>query len=172
MTRLSTARLVLRRATWSDLDAVHDMLSRPEAMRYWSRPAHETVQETRDWLERLIDRDTGGSDDFLITRQGKVIGKAGMWRLGEVGFMIHPDHWRQGLAREAMQAVIPHIFAQHPVDHLTAEADPRNAASIGLLTRLGFAETHRAANTLLWGVEWCDSVYFQLNRADWNPTSE
>jgi RimJ/RimL family protein N-acetyltransferase len=44
--------------------------------------------------------------------------------------------------------------------------DPRNAASIALLTRLGFRETGRAERTLLWRDEWCDSTYFALSRQD------
>mgnify|MGYP003347797219 CR=1 FL=1 len=48
------------------------------------------------------------------------------------------------------------------------DVDPRNKASIRLLERLGFAETHRAARTWLVGEEWCDSVYFALTREDWD----
>ena len=44
----------------------------------------------------------------------------------EVGFLLHPDCWGKGLGREAMTAVIDHLFATHPLPHLTAEADPRN----------------------------------------------
>jgi RimJ/RimL family protein N-acetyltransferase len=45
---------------------------------------------------------------------------------------------------------------------LTADVDPRNAASIKLLERCGFIETHRAAGTWQVGDELCDSVYFRL----------
>ena len=145
---IRTDRLLLRRATWDDLDAVHRLLSDPRVMRYWSRPEHETLEETRHWLR------------FLIERDGEVIGKAGAWKLPEVGFLLHPDHWGQGLAFEAMTAVIAHVEAGQPaLPELTAEVDPRNTASLRLLDRLGFRETHRAERTLLWKDEWCDSIY-------------
>ena len=160
---IATERLTLRRARMADLDEVHAMLSHPAAMRYWSTPEHETIDESRKWLEGMV---AGGpdQDDFLIEHQGRIIGKAGAWRLPEVGFLLHPDHWGKGLAHEAMTAVIAHLFTTHQVPDLVAEADPRNAASLRLLGRLGFVETGRAERTLKWRDEWCDSVYLALGR--------
>ena len=132
-------------------------------MRYWSRPEHETLEETRRWLADLVEPEPG-SDDFLIERDGEVIGKAGAWQLPEIGFLLHPDHWGKGLEHEALVAVIAHLFAAHAMAELTAEVDPRNTASLRLLARLGFEETGRAERTLLWRDEWCDSVYLALKR--------
>ena len=161
---IRTARLSLRPARWDDLDAVHRLMSNPQAMRYWSRPEHETLEETRRWLRDLVEP-APDSIDFLVEKDGAVIGKAGAWRLPEVGFLLHPDHWGQGLAQEAMTAVIAHVEARFPdLPALVAEVDSRNAASLRLLARLGFAETHRAERTLLWKDEWCDSVYLARPR--------
>jgi RimJ/RimL family protein N-acetyltransferase len=162
---LRTPRLVLRRARPDDLHDMHAAFSRPEAMRYWATPEHETLAETENFLERMIE--LSEADDFIVEFEGRAIGKAGAWRLPEVGFLLHPDHWGKGLGREAMTAVIDHLFAAHPLRHLTAEADPRNDASVGLLTSLGFHETHRAERTMQWRDEWCDSIYFALPREDW-----
>ena len=164
MTELVTKRLVLRRAREGDLAELHDAMRRPEAMRYWSTPEHETLEETRVWLQRML-HPAHPSDDFVITLAGRVIGKAGSWKLPEVGYLIHPDHWGKGYATEAMTAVIAHLFATHDMDRLVAEVDPRNAASLGLLTKLGFVETHREERTMQWRDEWCDSVYLELKRA-------
>lgn len=163
---LRTARLVLRRAAPGDLDDLHAVFSNPAAMRYWSRPEHERLEETSRWLDDMIAA-RQDSDEFVVMRDGRVIGKAGAWVLPEVGYILHPDFWGQGLAREALEAVIPWLFARHGMPALTAEADPRNAASLRLLDRLGFAETHREARTLLWRDEWCDSVYLALPREVW-----
>lgn len=161
---IRTERLLLRRATWEDLAAVHRLFSEPRAMRYWSRPEHETLEETRQWLRFLVEP-AADSMDFLVEKDGEVIGKAGAWALPEVGFLLHPDHWGKGLAFEAMAAVIAHVESEHPaLSALTAEVDPRNAASLRLLSRLGFRETHRAERTLLWKDEWCDSIYLARPR--------
>lgn len=161
---LCTARLKLRRAQASDLNRLNQIFSDPAAMRYWSEPPHPDLAHTKAWLDRML---ASSQDDFLIEHQGQVVGKAGMWRRPEVGFLLIPALWRQGLMAEAMLAVISHLFAHHDLEYLTAETDPRNVGSLGLLRKLGFLETHRAQNTLLWGEEWCDSVYLRLSRADW-----
>ena len=44
-----------------------------------------------------------------------------------------------------------------------ADVDPRNAASLALLTRHGFIETGRAAGTWQVGDELCDSIYLALD---------
>ncbi|MCA3436584.1 MAG: GNAT family N-acetyltransferase [Rhodobacter sp.] len=164
--RLVTQRLVLRRACAQDLDGLHAVLSHPAAMRYWSTPEHASREQTRDFLRTMI---TEHCDDFIVEHAGQVIGKAGAWQRLELGYILHPDHWGKGLAGEALTALIPHLFAAHDAAQITAEVDPRNAPSIALLTRFGFHETHRAERTLLWRDEWCDTVYFALDRMDCPP---
>lgn len=161
-----TPRLSLRKPQMSDAPALHRAMSEPSAMRYWTRPAHEWLAETEAFLASMIAADAEGGDEFIIEHAGEVIGKCGMWRRFEVGFLLHPAHWGKGLAQEAMVALIAHLFATQATDHLTAEADPRNAASLALLARLGFRETHRAERTMQWGDEWCDSVYLRLDRGE------
>ncbi len=161
---IRTERLVLRQATWDDLDAVHRIMSDPRAMRYWSRPEHETLEETKTWMGFLVVQ-APDSRDWLIEKDGVVIGKAGAWQLPEVGFLLDPAQWGRGLACEAMVAVIAALEVEFPdLGQLTAEVDPRNAASLRLLAKLGFRETHRAERTLLWRDEWCDSIYLARPR--------
>ena len=162
-----TPRLRLRRARPDDLAAFHDILSNPAAMRFWSTPPHAGLDETREWLESMIAAPAEESDDFVVEHEGRVIGKAGCWRLPEIGFILRPDHWGRGLAREALAAIIPRLFDRFPIPAITTDVDPRNAASLALLRGLGFVETGRAERTWLIGDEYCDSVYLALAR----PTS-
>lgn len=167
MTELRTARLVLRRAAPSDLEAMHIVLSDPRAMTYWSHGPHEDPDRTREWLNSMIQAPPGESDDFIITLNGRAIGKFGAWRLPEFGFILSPDHWGRGYAAEAMTAFLDHVFARPDVDHLTADVDPRNLASLGLLKRYGFIETGRAAGTWETHIGLCDSIYLRLDREKW-----
>ena len=164
MSEIRTAHLLLRRARIGDLDAMHAVLSHPAAMRFWSTPPHTSLDQTRAWLASMIDAPAGASDDYVVERDGQVIGKAGFWRLPEIGFILHPDHWRRGLGREALEAVIAHAFAHFPLEALTADVDPRNAASLALLKGLGFVETGRAKGTYEIGGALCDSIYLALPR--------
>ena len=163
---ITTQRLVLRRARMADLDDLHRVFADPAAMRYWSCPPHTDIAQTADFLAGMVGLSPETSDEFVVEFGGRVIGKAGCWRLGEIGFILHSDYWRQGLAREALDAVIPHVFDTLPIDRLVADVDPRNVASRAILARLGFRETGRASRTIQVGDEWCDSVYLELPRPE------
>ncbi|MDB5423968.1 MAG: acetyltransferase, including N-acetylase of ribosomal protein [Phenylobacterium sp.] len=164
MTKIVTPQLRLRRAAPDDLEALHAIFSHPAAMRYWSSPPHAHRDQTRAWLDGMIGAPPDLSDDFIVEYGGRAIGKAGCWRLPEIGYILHPDHWGQGLAFEALSAVVGHVFAARDLDAIKADVDPRNHGSLKLLDRLGFVETHRAERTWLVGDEWCDSVYLALPR--------
>lgn len=161
---IKTRRLHLRRARMSDLQDLHQVFSNPAAMRYWDRLPHADIAQTAELVTAMIGASSSHSDEFVIEYDGRAIGKAGCWRPWEIGFILHPDCWGKGLAREALDAIIPHIFQTLPADCLKADVDPRNSASLKLLSRLGFQETGRAARTIRVGDEWCDSVYLELPR--------
>ena len=162
---IRTDRLTLRRARESDLVEVNAIMAHPNAMQYWSTAPHRDLEQTRGWLKRMIDAPAGTSDDFLIELDGRVIGEVGADPLPEFGFILHPDYWRRGLGYEAASAVIHHIFSTRAVGSLTADVDPRNEGSIGLLRKLGFQKTGEAPRTYCIAGEWVDSLYFKLDRA-------
>lgn len=164
MTELRTARLVLRRAVPTDIFAIHAILSSPVAMRYWATLPHASMAETETWFENQFFSGDPARDEWVIVEAGRVIGNIGIWKMPEMGFILHPDAWGRGLATEAATAFLAYAFATHPVDAITADVDPRNAASLGLLQRLGFTVTGTAENTFLIGDEWCHSVYLALQR--------
>jgi ribosomal-protein-alanine N-acetyltransferase len=161
---IRTARLLLRRPRADDLDAMFGIMSDPRAMQYWSTVPHASVEVTRPWLARMIERNAGGGEDFLIELEGRVIGNVGAGRLPDFGFILHPEFWGHGYATEASVAFIEHVFSTTNAQELLADVDPRNAASLKVLGKLGFAVTGTADRTFLLGDEWCDSVYLALPR--------
>lgn len=164
MATIRTRRLVLREAQASDVDALHEIMRQPRAMAYWSTPPHATRDVTAEWLSNMIAIDPKEGEDFIIELEGRVIGKAGLHRFPDIGYLIDPEFWGRGYGREAVSAVVARAFAHHGLTRIQADVDPRNTASIRLLERLGFVETHRQEKTWLVGEEWCDSVYLALDR--------
>lgn len=166
-----TERLVMRRAEVRDLAPLHRVLSDHEAMRYWSTPPHGTLHQTRRWLKEMMASPDDASDDFVVEFEGEVIGKAGFWRLPEIGYILHPDYWGRGLGHECLSALVARAFERPEIDSLIADVDPRNAASLRLLAKLGFVETRRAQRTILVGEDWCDSIYLELRRDGWKSAT-
>ena len=162
--QLTTKRLVLRGPAPDDLEHMFAIYRDPVAMRYWSTLPHDNVDVTRDLLNRRIAAWKTAPVNFQITLAGRYIGNAGNYQNDEVGFMLSPAHWRQGILTEAMGAIIPYLWQATAHTRLTADVDPNNAGSCGLLRKLGFQETHRVQRTYCIGGIWSDSVYFALQR--------
>ena len=167
MTELRTPRLTLRRAVADDLAAMHAVLSDARAMTYWWEPPHPDLAATKLWLDNMMATTPEQGEDFIIALDGKAIGKIGAYRLPEFGFILAPAYWGRGYASEAIKAFLDHVFTRADVDHLIADVDPRNGPSLGLLTKHGFAETHRARATWQTHIGTCDSVYLRLEKKDW-----
>ncbi|MBV2360956.1 GNAT family N-acetyltransferase [Thalassococcus sp. CAU 1522] len=163
---IRTERLTLRPARPDDLDALHAIFTDPRAMRYWDRPPHDAIAQTQRFLNGFMTPDDQRREEYILDLDGRCIGKAGIWARPEVGFILHPDHWRRGYVREALEAILPRCFRKWPeMPEITAECDPRNLASVGLLTRLGFRLTgFDRQNFDYGGIEMCDTAYFALPR--------
>ena len=164
---IHTSRLVLRAAREADIEPLHAILSDRNAMAYWSSPPHRDIGQTRDWLGSMIAIQPSEGEDFVVEHRGRVIGKAGLWRFPEIGFIFHPDHWGRGFATEALTSVLDRAFQVHGLPKVDADVDPRNGSSLKLLQRLGFRETGRKERTWHVGDEWCDSVYLELEPHAW-----
>ncbi|MFN3946206.1 MAG: GNAT family N-acetyltransferase [Allosphingosinicella sp.] len=162
MVEIRTERLLLRAARESDLDDFHAVLGDARAMAYWSSLPHRDRGETAAWLAETIAIPPGEGEDFAVEFEGRVIGKAGLHRFPVVGFIFHPDVWGRGLAAEALRPVLRRAFEVHRLAYVEADVDPRNAASLRLLERLGFREVRRAARTWQIGGVWADSVYLRI----------
>ena len=168
---LVTARLTLRPLVESDADALYPTLADPELMRWWSRPPLGSLDETRAYLST-----PHGSEWrwWAITRTGedRAVGwvSAGEKRQGgvtEIGYILAVEAQGQGIAREAVIAVIDRLFAEGQ-RRVFADTDPDNTASNRLLETLGFRregllraewETHIGVrDSVIWGLlreEWC-----------------
>jgi ribosomal-protein-alanine N-acetyltransferase len=159
---LTTDRLRLRGAEPSDLDALHAVYSDPAAMAYWSSAPDPTREATLRRIAHQFDQDP--VTYFVIERDGRAIGNAGHVGRGEIGYILHPDHHGQGLAREALRRLIPYLFEVLDVPALKAEIDPDNRASVVVLSKLGFRVTGFSRDYYLLEGQPCDSVYMRLPR--------
>lgn len=168
---IRTERLLLRPARADDLEPLHAILSDARAMVYWSSTPHERIDQTRDWLASMIAIQPSEGEDFIVELDGQLIGKAGLWRFPEIGFIFHPDHWGHGFGKEALAAVLDRAFAVHGLPKVDADVDPRNRASLNLLEGLGFRETGRKERTWLVGNQWCDSIYLALDADEWRSST-
>ena len=155
-------RVTLRAFEPGDVEVLHPIFADPQALRFWSTPPHDDIAQTRAFVRATLEATAAGrGDDQVVELDGVVVGKAGLWDNREIGFILAPTVWGRGVGRAALAAVIVRARARG-VAVITADVDPRNAASLRLLGRMGFVETGRAERTLQVGGDWVDSVYLEL----------
>lgn len=130
---LETERLILRRFIPADLEVFYAHLSRPEVVRFEPYPPLRR-EEAAEALRARID----SPEMIAIERKDthRLIGNVYLGRRdcesAELGYVLHSDHWHQGYAREACEAIIRDAFAGG-VHRIYAECDPPNEASWRLL---------------------------------------
>ncbi len=142
---IETARLFLRPWTETDLPVLRDFALDPVLMHHFGK-----TELTDDSVERLarmqrFQRELGFSFMAAMRKtDGAVIGNVGLKPLTipwpeptdiEIGWLIRPDCWSQGYAREAAEPMLAWGLTLAP--RVVAITATGNTASRALMQRLG-----------------------------------
>ena len=175
---LRTERLELRPFTDGDLDALFEMQSGEEMTRYlyWGPRTRDEVHEQLQRLEQMTAIDEEGDAIRLaavLSGTATVVGDISLRRTsrehatGELGYVLHPDHYGRGYATEAGAALLRLGFEDLAMHRIVASADARNSASIRVMQRLAMRpEAHLRENEFIKG-EWTDEVIYAMLRSEW-----
>ena len=173
---LTAERLSLRWLTRADVSDLYAVFSDPEVMRYWSTVPFTTLAEAEDYLRRIHEYFTQRSLfqwGIEHTADARVIGTCTLYRLdhahrrAEIGFALARTYWGQGLARQALHALLTFVFGELDLHRLEADADPRNERSLRLLESQGFRREGYLRERYHVGGEVQDTVYLGLLRREW-----
>lgn len=149
--RLETRRLLLVPLTASDATAFHAVNIDPGVRRYLFDDRVVTREDSGAILRRSLDllaRDGSGLFAAILRGDTTLIGWAGYLHsheppVLEIANALLPGYWGRGLAGEASCAVMTWGIRHLGLDAFRASADAANVASIRVLEKLGFGETHR-----------------------------
>jgi RimJ/RimL family protein N-acetyltransferase len=171
MTELRTARLILRPARPDDAPCYALGIGDYEVARWLTAvPFPYSLTMAADWLRQLPSPRPGGAA-FIIDLPGK--GLIGCVTLTDtLGYWLARPHWGRGYMTEAVTALIDWHFGGSDATAITSGAHTRNAASLRIQARLGFAETgreYRYAHALQTNVE---HVITSLTRAEWQARGD
>ncbi|MDD6193603.1 MAG: GNAT family N-acetyltransferase [Lachnospiraceae bacterium] len=144
---LETKRLLVRELSLEDLDKLRALYDKPHVTDF-VEPLYAPEQE-RQYQQNYIDKIYGfyGFGMWLVLDKetGRLVGRAGFeyrdyCREGEVemGYLIDPDLWHRGYATEVCQALLTYARDELNVQRVLCRVSPENAASCGLLDKLGF----------------------------------
>ncbi len=174
---ITTDRVVLRWVSEDDIDSLYEVFSDSQVMRYWSSAPFTTRDEAVK-LQREIA--TGNESNTMIKwglalrDSDRLIGTTTLFNLNldngraEVGYAMGRTHWGKGYMIEALHALLDHAFEVMQLRRLEADVDPRNAASIRTLERLGFQREGYLRERWHVNGEIQDALFYGLLRREWN----
>lgn len=125
-----------------DLDAIFEMMRDPKGVAMAAFTSEDPDDRDRfdAWIAR--ERAAEGVSIFVVTENGGFAGTAAAFTVDadrEVSFWLARHAWGRGVATAALRLLVSHE-AERP---LYARAAAHNAASIAVLTRVGFTEVSR-----------------------------
>ena len=172
---LETERLRLRALGPTDAEALYEVFSDPEVMRYWSNPPHPDLERTKTMIEDI--RTAVAEGEILqwgIERRedGRLLGTVtlisdGSQPRAELGYILGREHWGQGYAGEAQRSAVGFAFDDLGLHRLEADTDPDNTASLRSLERLGFRREGTLRERWIVGDRVSDSAILGLLAREW-----
>jgi ribosomal-protein-serine acetyltransferase len=143
--------VILRRYREDDLDAVFAAVTESlDHLRPWMPwAAGYTRQSAEEYLDGSVRCWEDGTEyNYAILAGGALAGSVGlMARIGpgglEIGYWVHRDWTRRGLATAAAEALVSQAFLLPGVDRVEIIHDELNVASGKIPRRLGFTEIER-----------------------------
>lgn len=169
--RLETRRLRLRPCGVEDVDDLHRLWTAPEVRRFlWDDAVISRERAASVVRGSIASFEAHGFGQWVVLpRRGEtLIGFCGFRYFGEqqeveLLYGIEPAYWGRGLATEAAGAILRFGFEKCGFDLVYAGADPPNAASFGVMKKLGM-EFYRRMR-----VNGLEAIYYGLPRETFEP---
>ena len=142
---METERLLIRRITRKDMDALLAIMGKPEVMYAWEHGF--TKKDVRKWINRQLTRyrkDGFGYFAVILKESGALIGQAGLMNSTlngnetvELGYILDNAYWHHGYGTEAARACLEYAFGELELKTVCCSIRPENVASIRVAERLG-----------------------------------
>ena len=140
--KLETERLILRRFTEDDIDAMYQIYSDEEVNKFLPWYPVKSVDETRLFFnERYASeyiRSQGYAYAVCLKKDNVPIGyiKVDMEEPHDFGYGLRKEFWHQGIMTEAGKAVVAQV-KKDGLPYITATHDRNNPRSGGVMKNVG-----------------------------------
>ncbi|MED4695835.1 GNAT family protein [Peribacillus frigoritolerans] len=144
---LETERLILREVTKEDAEGIFACFSNNNVTRYYGQETLQNIEQAEkfvDFFSKNYDEKRGIRWGIERKETKGIIGTIGFnaWlpkhKRAEIGYEIHPEHWRKGYTSEAISKVLSYGFDVMDLTRIGAVVFIDNEASNNLLTKIGF----------------------------------
>lgn len=173
----STTRLLLVEITIDDLEEIHHLESIPEVDEFNTLGIPETIQDTEKLILPIIKgRSKKPRDSYtwkvVLKKTNQFIGLAGFslsndkYRLGEIYYKLHPDHWGKGYATELAKRLVVLGFEDLNLHKVEAGVATGNERSVRVLEKIGMTREGLRRKILPIRGEWKDNYHYAIVEDD------
>lgn len=154
---LSRAHLTPWEPAWPRDDLTKSAYRR--RLKHYHREAREDLGYAFLLFQSETDKLIGGVTLSNVRR--------GVTQSAMLGYWVGLPFARRGLMSAAVRALLPHAFETLRLHRIEAAVQPTNAASVGVLRRIGFTEEGRLRRYLKINGVWQDHLMFAMLAEDW-----
>ncbi|SDK93279.1 Protein N-acetyltransferase, RimJ/RimL family [Nocardioides sp. YR527] len=171
---MTTERLRLRPFTDADAEPLFALQSDEYVLRYWDSPPWTEPARAGQFIARShAMAEEGSGARLVIERDSTFVGWCTLnswnpeFRSASLGYCLARAGWGQGIATEAVGALLEWAFDTLDLNRVQAEADTRNAPSARVLEKLGFRLEGTLREDCVVNGDVSDSWVFGLLRREW-----
>ncbi|MCU0346290.1 MAG: GNAT family N-acetyltransferase [Saprospiraceae bacterium] len=143
---IKTERLLLRQFQDSDLENVFKGLSHPEVIPYYG-VNYDSLEATQAQLQFFADLEAHSTgiwwaicspDNQVFYGAGGLNGLVREHQKAEIGFWLLPEHWGQGIMKEAMPLICEHGFKVLGLHRIEGFVESENLNCKAAMRKLDF----------------------------------
>ena len=145
---LKTGRLLLRKLTANDANEIFFLRSNEDVLRFLGKEPTKSIAEAEEFIGK-INKNVDENQSILwgtslLNDPSRIIGTICLWNFtpenyrAEIGYVLHPEHWRKGIMKEAIICVVEYGFTILKLHSIEARLSPANIASSAVLESTGF----------------------------------
>lgn len=175
---LHTQRLVLRPFRAGDAPELARRRSQPAVAEYQNWIAPYSLESAREMATQIVAMQGPANNkwwmltitdlDDAVIYGDLALRLAWEGRSAEIGYTLAQEHWGNGYATEAINALIEYLFETVGVTRVGATLHPDNVPSAMVLERTGFRYEGRTRLSFWVGDDNTDDLLYGLTREDWD----
>jgi ribosomal-protein-alanine N-acetyltransferase len=168
---INTERLLLRQVDKTDVNEIFFLRSDEQIMKYLDKAPAKDLDDAYKFIQTISDQEKNNAAvTWAITLKGnpKMVGTICFWNIqkehyrAELGYLLHPEHWRKGLMQEALTAILEYGFKVIKLHSVEAHVNPNNIPSIELLEKNGFIREAYFKENYFYDGRFLDTAIYSL----------
>ncbi|WP_330632092.1 GNAT family N-acetyltransferase [Halocatena halophila] len=160
----------LRTFESEDVEWSHELVNHPNVWGPLGVTEPTSLADAREWFE---SSDDSGAVEFVVSVDETPVGTIRMkppdeaFGVAELAYKIHPDHWGNGYATDAIRTICGYAFETRRLEKLYAVCFDTNPGSASALETAGFTQEGRLRKHWFTEGERVDVLQYGLLATEW-----